>query len=241
MDSKNIFYFSVAGKSNSGKTNLVEKIIKNLKLKDYKVATLKHTKGDYSLDEEGKDTWRHKKAGSELVIFSTPKETSFLYEKEMDLENILEKSDIKENYDVLIVEGMKGIDIPKIVVGDLKTDSDIVYDDNIDEIIDWIEKNVEITKILDDLPQIDCQECGYENCRNFAKSVYEGESDLVDCVTLKQNQISLKVNDENIPLSGFPANIIKSSIIGMTETLKGVEDIEKLEITINNLDNKSDE
>ncbi len=236
MDYKDIFYFSVAGESNSGKTELVEKMIKELKSKDYKVATLKHTTGDYSIDEEGKDTWRHKKAGSDLVIFSTPSETSFLYDKELDLENVFEESDIEDKYDVLIIEGMKNIDIPKVVIGDLDSNYDFLYDDNLDDIIEWIEENIEITNILEDLPQIDCQECGYNTCREFAETVYQGDKTIKDCVTLQQNQITLKVNNENIPLSGFPANIIKSSIIGMTETLKGVDEIDRLDISINNLE-----
>jgi len=42
--------------------------------------------------------------------------------------------------------------------------------------------------------------------------------------------ISIKVNGKNIPLSEFPAEFIKNSICGMLRTLKGVDEIKDVEI-----------
>ena len=53
------------GHSEVGKTTLIEKLIKELKSRGYHVATMKHAGRESSLDEPGKDSWRHIQAGSE--------------------------------------------------------------------------------------------------------------------------------------------------------------------------------
>jgi len=46
------------------------------------------------------------------------------------------------------------------------------------------------------------------------------------------SEIRIKVNDEEIPLTQFPAEIITQTILGMLKALRGVEDIKEVEITI---------
>lgn len=48
------------------------------------------------------------------------------------------------------------------------------------------------------------------------------------------NDITIKVNGKNIPLSEFPAEFIKNSICGMLKTLKGVDEIKSVEIKFEN-------
>ena len=55
---------SIVGKSESGKTTLLEKLITELKSRGYRVATVKHAPNESSFDEPGKDSWRHVRAGS---------------------------------------------------------------------------------------------------------------------------------------------------------------------------------
>ncbi len=42
--------------------------------------------------------------------------------------------------------------------------------------------------------------------------------------------ITIKVNGKNIPLTEFPSELIKNTISGMLRTLKGVEEIKTVEI-----------
>ena len=44
------------------------------------------------------------------------------------------------------------------------------------------------------------------------------------------DKIEIKVNDKKIPLSEFPSEIIKNTIFGMLSSLKGVEEVKKVEI-----------
>jgi len=45
-------------------------------------------------------------------------------------------------------------------------------------------------------------------------------------------KISIKVNGKQIPLTEFPSDFIRNTIIGMLKSLKGVKDIKKVEIYI---------
>ena len=63
---------SVVGRSNSGKTTLVVKLLRELKQRGYRVATIKHSDHDFEIDRPGKDTWGHYEAGADIVVISTP-------------------------------------------------------------------------------------------------------------------------------------------------------------------------
>lgn len=106
---------SVVGYSNSGKTTLVEKLIRELKGRGYRVAVIKHHHGDFEIDRPGKDTWRHAKAGADTVILAGPRKIAVIEKlaAERELDEIVEKID---NVDLIITEGYKKGDKPKIEV-----------------------------------------------------------------------------------------------------------------------------
>ena len=64
---------SIVGKSDSGKTTLIEKLLPELVRRSYRIATVKHDVHGFEVDREGKDSWRHKKAGAHTVIISSPR------------------------------------------------------------------------------------------------------------------------------------------------------------------------
>lgn len=112
----NIPVVTVIGKSKSGKTTLLEKLIAEVKRRGYKVGTLKHhSHAGFDVDKPGKDSWRHAKAGSDHVVIAAPdKIASYrLLEKELDFEEIIaEFSDL----DLILVEGYKSANQPAIEV-----------------------------------------------------------------------------------------------------------------------------
>ncbi|UCG10630.1 MAG: molybdopterin-guanine dinucleotide biosynthesis protein B, partial [Dehalococcoidia bacterium] len=63
---------SIVGKSKSGKTFLIQKLITELKSRGYRVATVKHVPQDISFDEPEKDSWHHIQAGSDTTVISSP-------------------------------------------------------------------------------------------------------------------------------------------------------------------------
>jgi molybdopterin-guanine dinucleotide biosynthesis adapter protein len=105
------------GKSNSGKTTFIERVIPELVRAGYKVATVKHAGHGFDLDTEGKDSWRHKQAGaSSVVVLSKGSMAMFA-----DVSDQLKVEDIRDrfldgSYDLIIAEGWKHEGYPKIVI-----------------------------------------------------------------------------------------------------------------------------
>jgi molybdopterin-guanine dinucleotide biosynthesis protein B len=105
------------GKSNSGKTTFIERVIPELVRAGYKIATVKHAGHGFDLDTEGKDSWRHKQAGaSSVVILSKGSMAMFA-----DVSDHLRVEDIRDrfldgSYDLIIAEGWKHEGYPKIVI-----------------------------------------------------------------------------------------------------------------------------
>lgn len=107
---------SIIGKSNSGKTTLLEKIISDLTLRGYRVATIKHNRHGFNIDHEGKDSYRHKLAGARLTVVSSPHQLAVIQDVDHDhsFEEIRNK--FISDADIILTEGFKVNDYPKIEV-----------------------------------------------------------------------------------------------------------------------------
>ena len=68
-DKNNII--TIVGKSDSGKTTLLEKLISILAERGYKIGTVKHAHSGFQMDMEGKDSWRHRNAGADATLLVT--------------------------------------------------------------------------------------------------------------------------------------------------------------------------
>ncbi len=107
---------SVVGRSNSGKTTLLEKLIVELKKRGYTVAAVKHSGSDFQLDHPGKDSWRLTEAGSDAVLLVSPHRLA-LMQRVSHPPTFEEVVDFLGNkFDFVIIEGFKESSIPKIEV-----------------------------------------------------------------------------------------------------------------------------
>ncbi|HHU33060.1 MAG: molybdopterin-guanine dinucleotide biosynthesis protein B [Zhaonellaceae bacterium] len=106
---------SFVGRSNSGKTTYIVKLIRELKSRGYRVAVIKHHHGQFQFDQPRKDTWLHAEAGADVVMISSPHKMAMIQktEKELTLEEI---TSYLSNVDLLITEGYKKANIPKIEI-----------------------------------------------------------------------------------------------------------------------------
>jgi molybdopterin molybdotransferase len=108
---------AIVGRSESGKTLLVEQLIAEFKRRGYKIAALKHSHcGDIEVDQPGKDTWKFAQAGSDAVCISSPRKLAFIKKSDHDLrvEEVLPI--IGHEFDLVLVEGFKKSKLPKIEV-----------------------------------------------------------------------------------------------------------------------------
>ena len=105
------------GRSNSGKTTLIERVIPELVRAGYKVATVKHAGHGFDLDTEGKDSWRHKRAGaSSVMVLSKGSMAMFAdVSDQMNVEDVRDRF-LDCTYDLILAEGWKHESYPKIVV-----------------------------------------------------------------------------------------------------------------------------
>ena len=118
---------SIVGKSNSGKTTLLEKLIPELVKRGYRVATIKHNVHGFDIDREGKDTWRHKKAGACTTVISSASRIALI--EDLDHDHSLDE--IRDKYikgvDIILAEGYKGNPFPKIEVFRSELKRDLLY------------------------------------------------------------------------------------------------------------------
>ncbi len=100
------------GPSGSGKTTLVEKISKTL-IKEYKVAIIKNDPKDKaSFDVEGKDSYKFSQTGAETVVVS-PTRTTYFSKQSRSLKEIIH---MLGEFDILLVEGLKTLPLPRIAI-----------------------------------------------------------------------------------------------------------------------------
>ena len=108
---------SFVGRSNSGKTTLIERVIPELVRAGYKVATVKHAGHGFDLDTEGKDSWRHKQAGASSVVIISKSSLAMFADvsDHMNVEDVRDRY-LDASYDLILAEGWRSEGYPKIVV-----------------------------------------------------------------------------------------------------------------------------
>jgi molybdopterin-guanine dinucleotide biosynthesis protein B len=133
------------GKSDSGKTTLITDIIKKLKTEFHNVATVKITDKKIGIDKKGKDTWKHAKSGANLVVFKTEVETDFILKQTKTEKEIIEQIKKIGDYDIIILEGSKHKEIPKIRIGNIEERENTIfnYSNDFQKLIDFIKKQME--------------------------------------------------------------------------------------------------
>src|SRR4030042_6379079 len=75
---------SIVGKSEAGKTTLIEKLLPCLVRRGIKVGTIKHDVHGFTMDKEGKDSYRHKQAGAHTTVISSPNKIGMVRDADHD-------------------------------------------------------------------------------------------------------------------------------------------------------------
>jgi molybdopterin-guanine dinucleotide biosynthesis protein B len=113
----------VAGFKNAGKTTLVERLVRELTGRGYRVSTVKHAHHSFDIDHEGRDSFRHRHAGAGEVAVISGQRWAIIHElrdeAEPSFDSILAKL---APADLVIVEGYKHGRHDKIEVRNLALD-----------------------------------------------------------------------------------------------------------------------
>ncbi|WP_230398623.1 molybdopterin-guanine dinucleotide biosynthesis protein MobB [Novisyntrophococcus fermenticellae] len=112
---------SVVGIRKSGKTTVVTELIKELKKRGYRVGTVKTVFcPDFTLDQEGSNTDRHKKAGADIIGIKGKHEMNLIYPYGMDDNTFFPLFDV----DILLAEGDYEAGVPRIVCAHHREDAE---------------------------------------------------------------------------------------------------------------------
>jgi molybdopterin-guanine dinucleotide biosynthesis protein B len=212
-----ISIISIVGKSDSGKTTLIEKLIPELVRRSYRVATVKHDVHGFEVDREGKDSWRHKKAGAHTVVISSLQKLALIrdVEKDLTLEEIRDK--VIQDVDLILSEGYKKDVQPKIEIFRKEKHKELLCtkEDNLVAIVSNQPFDIGI-------PCFDLEDM-------------KGLADFIEknfLVSKAKGSVFLKVDGKEIPLNHFVRGFLGNAIKGMVGSLKGFQTAEHIEIHI---------
>ncbi len=206
---------SVVGRSNVGKTTLLEKLIRELKGRGYRVAVVKHDVHGFEMDKPGKDSWRLAQAGSDAVVLSCADKLALIRKQDHDAEPPEVADLLGEDFDILLTEGYKHSRSPKIEV----------HRKGMGELLSTPE---ELLGVATDEPL-------GTPAPQFSLEDAKGLADLVaDFIASRKDSsmTSIYVNGKEVPIKSFAETIITETIIGMVSTLRGVDEIKRLDITV---------
>jgi molybdopterin-guanine dinucleotide biosynthesis protein B len=140
------------GPSNSGKTTLITKVAKIL-LEQYKVAIIKNDPKDKAhFDTQGKDSYKFSQTGAETVVVS-PTRTTYFSQQSRSLDELIM---MLGNFDILLVEGLKTLPLPRIAIFREKIDENyfesskaIAIDESVDISLYDIPEHIELLDLND--------------------------------------------------------------------------------------------
>jgi molybdopterin-guanine dinucleotide biosynthesis protein B len=206
---------SIVGKSEAGKTTLLEQLIGELKRRGYRVGAVKHEPYGFELDQPGKDSWRLAQAGSDAIVLSSPQRLAIISQVERDttLEELSHLLD--EDFDLILAEGFRGSNAPKIEVhrkglGELLCPPEELFAIVTDEPLDFA------------VPQY-----SPDNVPELADIIEERASALGQV-----EDIQIWVNGTPIPANPFVKEFISKTLLGMVSALKGVQEVKGLRISL---------
>jgi molybdopterin-guanine dinucleotide biosynthesis adapter protein len=208
---------SIVGKSDSGKTTLIEKLVPELTRRGYRVATIKHDMHGFEVDREGKDSWRHKQAGAHTVVISSPQKIALIRDVEKDLALDEIRGRWIQDVDLILSEGYKKDIQPKIEVFRKEKHKKLLCTkkDNLVAI-------VSNQKFAVGVPCFNL-----EDMRGLSNFIEKGFLKLK-----REKEISLKVDGRPIPMTPFVRDFLTKTVKGMLSALKDCETPEYIEIRI---------
>ncbi len=107
----------LAGWSGAGKTTRLPKLIPVLSARGLQVSTLKHAHHSFGVDQPGKDSWEHRRAGARKVLVASSVRGAPMHEPRAAAEPILSQLLAHMSpVDLVLVEGFKSERHPKIEI-----------------------------------------------------------------------------------------------------------------------------
>jgi molybdopterin-guanine dinucleotide biosynthesis protein B len=208
----------VTGAHKVGKTTFLEKLIPRLVEKGILVGTVKHDVHGFEMDHEGKDTWRHRRAGAATIAISSPSSVACIrnVDEEMDLEDVVSRYFWAE--DLVLAEGYKRSHFPKIEVFRSACEERPLCgpQDNLRALV------------ADDPVQVgDVPVYGLEDASGVADFLYT--TFLKD---RKTHKLEVRLDGRKLPMKEFVQDFVIGGIVGMLAELRGWKRARNIDVRI---------
>ncbi len=208
---------SFVGKSGSGKTTLIVKVVSELRRRGYSVGVLKHDAHGFEIDHEGKDSWRHKRAGAGTVALSSSEKFAVIKDvtSEWPPERIIQS--YLSDHDIVITEGYKKSVFPKIEVLRKANSTKPIFSGD-----KFLLAYATDVKLRGKTPV-------------YGIDDFKGIADLIEEKIIKRHSggtVSLMVDGKPVPLKPFIDDLLREGVTGMIRSLKECADADEIELRI---------
>ena len=207
---------AIVGKSNSGKTTLIEKLIPELTKRGYRVATIKHHTHALEIDTPGKDSWRHKQAGAHTTFISTPHALGMVHSVDKDMTPDEIRDRFIDDADLVLAEGFKMLSVPKVEVfrSSVHVEPLSAGDENL------------LAIASDSELDIGAPRCGLDDSKQLVDIIEQ------QVINTTGPDIIVRVDGVRIPLKPFIHDFMRNALQGMLRALKDCDDAKRVEITL---------
>jgi molybdopterin-guanine dinucleotide biosynthesis adapter protein len=196
---------SIVGKSSTGKTTFLEKLLRELSNRGYKVATIKHSHHSIDFHDPKKDSYRHSQAGAAATLVSST--TSFQIIKPVAQELTIDQlvRHFGDEFDLILTEGFSRGSAPKIEIHRKEAGPLLEVASNL------------FAVVTDEPLEVEVQQFGLEDVK--------GVADLIEDRFIKPNRqrTSLYVNGLKVELKAAPSEIAQKIIALLVPDWKGPE------------------
>ena len=168
------------------------------------------------MDREGKDTWRHKRAGARVVALASPTGLGII--RDTDHDPLVPELVARyfPDVDLVLAEGYKHSDLPKIeVCRQAVHEAPLAHRD-----ATWL------ALVSDTRPEGELPWFGLDEIAALADFL------VARLPARNAPHATLLVDGQTIPLNNFVEQFLARSITGMTAALKGCDQAREITITI---------
>ncbi|MFN3974929.1 MAG: molybdopterin-guanine dinucleotide biosynthesis protein B [Dehalococcoidia bacterium] len=207
----------IVGKSSSGKTTLLERLVPELRKRGWRVAVAKHAPHGADLDTAGKDSWRLAQTGAEGVFLLASNAAFALHtlSPTLSLEDLA--NSLPPDLDVLLTEGFKESPFPKVETHRSALGPDLLC------------RPEQLAGVVSDTQPL-------PGVRTFSWEGVPTLADFLEATYLRPAQrgerVHLVVNGQPITLNPFAAAVMGRALLGMVSALKGIGKVHHLSFTL---------